>query len=303
MQHFIKMGDRLNPDFSSCRLLAAGILALLVWLLASPAFGRSVETGVFEFSNWEGPSLKIYYAEPDDLADDAPIIIVLHGASRNPDDYRDNWIDLAEQYGFAVYAPGFSRADFPKAKDYNLGGLSNEAGRAFDAVEPLFDHLRARRGVSNSKYYLFGHSAGAQFVHRFVYFKAEARYEQAYAANAGWYTLPNRKWDWPYGLKGAPGDPQDMRAILASNLVLLLGDQDIDPESYNLRQTREAKAQGPHRLARGTYFLKTGLGMADKLGVPFGWKFKMVEGVGHDNGGMAEAAAVNINLHHIHNKG
>jgi hypothetical protein len=28
----------------------------------------------------------------------------------------------------------------------------------------------------------------------------------------------------------------------------------------------------------------------------------MVEGVGHDNGGMAQAAAANINFHHIQNK-
>ena len=103
-------------------------------------------------------------------------------------------------------------------------------------------------------------------------------------------------------MKGSPGDPQDTQAILSSKLVLLLGDKDIDPESYNLRQTREARAQGPHRLARGTYFLKTGLAMADKLGIPLGWKFKIVDGVGHDNGGMAKAAAANINFHHIQNK-
>lgn len=303
MRHYLLTAHWLRYCHSFRRFWAVGGLGLLAWLFASPALGQSVDTGVFEFARWDGPAIQVYYAEPDNLADDAPIIIVMHGALRNGDDYRDNWVDLSTQYGFAVYAPEFSKQDFPKSRNYNLGGLSNETGRAFDVIEPLFDQLKARRGVDNSKYYLFGHSAGAQFVHRFVYFRPEARYEQAYAANAGWYTLPNRKWDWPYGLKKAPRDPMDTRAILSSNLVLLLGDQDIDPESYNLRQTREARAQGPHRLARGIHFLKTGLGMADKLGIPLGWKFKIVEGVGHSNRGMAEAAASHINLRHIRNKG
>lgn len=285
------------------RFWAAGGMGLLAWLLASPAFGQSVETGVLEFAGWDGPAINIHYAEPDNLSPDAPIIIVMHGALRNADDYRDNWVDLAEQYGFAVYAPEFSKQEFPKSRNYNLGGLSNPNAGAFDVIEPLFDQVKARRGVDNAKYYLFGHSAGAQFVHRFVYFHPVARFEQAFAANAGWYTLPNRNWDWPYGLKNAPGDPMDTRDILSSNLVILLGDQDIDPESYNLRQTREARAQGRHRLARGISFLKIGKGMADKLGAPLNWKFKIVEGVGHNNRGMAEAVAAHINSHHTRNKG
>jgi len=280
------------------RFWAAGVLVLFAWLSVSPALAQSVQTGVFEFSNWDGSVLPVHYAEPDNLSPDAPIVIVMHGVNRNADDYRDNWVELADQYGFAVYAPEFSKVDFPKSKNYNLGGLSNAEGRAFDAIEPLFDQIKARRGVDNPKYYLFGHSAGAQFVHRYVYFNPDARYEQAYAANAGWYTLPDVSWDWPYGLKNAPAEPMTMPDILSRDLVLLLGDQDIDPTSHNLRQTPEAKAQGQHRLERGLNFLKVAKAQADSLGVPAKWTFQIIPDVAHDNHGMAIAAAAQIHFHH-----
>ena len=38
---------------------------------------------------------------------------------------------------------------------------------------------------------MFGHSAGGQFVHRFVQFKPNSRVNYAISANAGWYTVPD----------------------------------------------------------------------------------------------------------------
>ncbi len=45
----------------------------------------------------------------------------MHGANRDPLRYRDQWIDEAQEGGFVVIVPEFSRTDFPGSRSYNLG--------------------------------------------------------------------------------------------------------------------------------------------------------------------------------------
>ncbi|MDZ7757086.1 hypothetical protein [Rhodohalobacter sp.] len=44
----------------------------------------------------------------------------------------------------------------------------------------------------------------SQFIHRMVMFKPDARFDLAIAANPGWYTIPDSKQNYPYGILGAP---------------------------------------------------------------------------------------------------
>lgn len=250
--------------------------------------------GRFTFDAWGGPPLQVYFVEPASAQQDAPIVIVMHGAGRNADDYRDNWIDLAKQYGFVVYAPEFDRKHFPQARHYNMGGLTGEKPRAFDAIDPLFDMIKKRRTSGPDKYILFGHSAGAQFVHRFVFFRPKARYKMAIAANAGWYTLTRKDQNWPYGLGKLKKRRYNMKKAFQKPLVILLGAKDNVRNDKNLRTTPKAMAQGPHRLARGVYFLKTAKASAEASRVALKWRFQIIPGVGHDNRGMAIAAAALI---------
>ena len=52
-------------------------------------------------------------------------------------------------------------------------------------------------GNTSADYYLFGHSAGAQFVHRLLLMVPDGRYAALVAANAGWYTVPDKSIDYP----------------------------------------------------------------------------------------------------------
>ena len=83
----------------------------------------------------------------------------------------------------------------------------------------------------------------------------------------------------------------DLQSALEQPLVVLLGTADDDPAYPNLRRTPEAMAQGPHRVARGEYFFRSAAAAATAEGAELGWTLEKVEGVGHDNGGMAQAAA------------
>jgi poly(3-hydroxybutyrate) depolymerase len=253
--------------------------------------------GQFIFSQWSGPPLPIWYQLPDTIMPDTRIVIVMHGVNRDADRYRDEWASLARDNRFIVIAPQFSEADFPGSRGYNTGFFTEADASprlqnlwSFAAIEPLFDETRRRFGTLVPRYTLYGHSAGGQFVHRFVMAMPEARLEWAISANAGWYTMPDPTMAFPYGVGGSPISLEHLKTALAKPLVVLLGTADIDPCDPNLRRTPEANQQGPHRYARGERFFSAGKAVATQLDVPFAWIREDVVGVGHQNHLMAEAA-------------
>lgn len=258
---------------------------------------QSVDAGdCFVFEQWKGPDIPVWlYVPPSVDRETAPIAIIMHGARRDPDRYRDEWVSEADKHGFVVVAPGFSRADFPKANGYNLGAMRDaESGQwrdnafwSFSAIEPLFDAVVARLGSKQDGYTLYGHSAGSQFVHRSLFFRPGPRVKRYLAANAGWYTFPDFAVPFPFGLGGTELDETDIRMALAKDVVILLGDQDNDPQGSSLNRSAGAMAQGPHRFARGQTFFAAARDLAKRKGWDFGWSLRIVEGVAHSNGDMA----------------
>lgn len=226
--------------------------------------------------------LPIHLFVPDSAASNAPIVLVMHGASRNADDYRDNWIEVAEACEVIIAAPEFSRERFPRSARYNLGGLAGAGHEpaAFDVVGAVFEAVRDSYAPDTSDYVMFGHSAGSQFVHRFAMFRPDPRMRRAVAANAGWYTVPDLSIAWPYGFAGAPETPPSFETVAGLPIELHLGTRDNDPNGRSLRRTPEALAQGAGRFDRGLH-------MADITG----WPVTRVEGADHDNALMVPSAA------------
>lgn len=277
-----------------------GVLVVLVSMFATSAARVAADegSGRFVFDRWAGSPLPVWYQLPGAVTPYTAVVIVMHGVNRDADRYRDEWAGLARDHGFIVIVPEFSRADFPGADSYNTGYFTAADGTprpralwSFAAIEPLFDTVRQRFGTQAERYTLYGHSAGAQFVHRFVMFMPEARIGQAIAANAGWYTMPDLAVSFPYGGKNAPMTEATLKAALATPLTVLLGTADTDTADPDLRTTPEANRQGPHRYARGQQFHAQGKAAALQLGAPFGWRVEDVPGVGHSNRLMAQAAA------------
>lgn len=281
-------------------------LALIaVLMIGAPAAGAiepaAERAGRFVFSGWDGPPLPVFYQLPEAVTAGTRVVIVMHGVNRDADRYRDEWAGLAKRFGFIAVVPQFSAADFPGSLGYNTGYFTEADGAprprsrwSFAAIEPLFDEVRQRFGTQVGRYSIYGHSAGAQFVHRYVLFIPEARIEQAIAANAGWYTMPDRTIAFPYGLGETPVGEAELGSALGKPLTVLLGTADTDRADPDLRKTPEADAQGPHRYARGQAFFARGEAAAAATRVPFGWKLERVPGIAHSNAGMAEAAAALI---------
>jgi len=244
-----------------------------------------------------GLEQRVYLTRPAVLAPDRPVVFVMHGMKRNAAEYRDQWHELAKKHEFLLVVPEFSERSFPGPEAYNLGNVFDEKGKlqpktawSFSAIEPIFDEVRRRYGMTARGYALYGHSAGAQFVHRFLYHVPRARVTRVVAANAGWYTMPVFNVEYPYGLRNSVVSSLDLAAALQLPLTVLLGDQDIDPEHQNLNRQPEAQVQGEHRLARGQAFFDSAVDASERLGVPFGWQLLTVPGADHDNSLMAPAA-------------
>ena len=242
------------------------------------------------------PPVTVWYYNPD-VREDSPVVFVMHGAGSSALQYRDGWAGYAAAEKFLLLAPEFSGPHASDTARYNLGGMMTEAGGRLDeacwtltAIERIFDRVKAGTGLKTPGYCIYGHSAGAQFVHRLVLFKPGARIRKAIAANAGWYAMPDFRARFPYGLADSGVDREALRKSFSQKLVILLGEGDTDPGHPGLRNTPEAMAQGKNRLERGRRFFGAARDGAAAAAMPFNWELKIVSGAGHENDKMSREA-------------
>jgi len=293
------------------RLFAALLLvAGITWAYAQTAIGlpEGLAKGAGEYvylDNATNTRITVYYYKPSSYTPDSRVLVVMPGDNRTAYAYRLEWKPSAEKYGFMLLVPCFSEKDFPGANSYQYGNIvadkpdadgtyranSREAW-TFSIVERIFQDFRTREATNRTRYTIYGHSAGAQFVHRMALCLPDASIECAISANAGWYLMPDFELAWPFGLRGIEYlvGQQQIDHYLQMPLLIALGDQDI----YNTNQLNTsllAMQQGEHRYARGNFYYTYCKNLSDTLGIPFGWKILSVKGVGHSNGAMAEAVS------------
>lgn len=277
------------------------ILAIFAFVVTTAiAAPLPIGKGDFTFadprSNPDKP-LTVWYYKPAKATRDSRLVFVMTGVKRNGEDYRNNWIRHADTYNFILVVPVFPRQYYSHPDDYTFGGVTtnDRAHWGYQTLEHLFDAIRAREDLSATRYTIYGHSAGAQFVHRLVLFMGDAaRYETAVAANAGWYTLPTYgdgpQQRFPLALDPRMTADTALSAIFARRVLVMLGDRDTDPDHPALNRSPQAMAQGKHRMARGQNFFAQAKAKAEDLGVPFNWEMLFVPGVAHSDKGMSNAA-------------
>ncbi|MDH5263622.1 MAG: hypothetical protein OEX21_02610 [Betaproteobacteria bacterium] len=239
--------------------------------------------------------LRVYTYRPRQCDSTCPIVFAMHGKKRMASAARDNLELAADRHGFMVIAPEFSEKHWPKAADYNLGGVADESNRekwAYSAIEHLFDEMRD----GQKDYAIIGHSAGAQFVHRLLVLLPDNRVSVAVAANAGWYLMPEWRKDktshpYPHSLVDAPAGEKELRRALQRRMVVLLGEQDTNAKDPDLDQSEGSMKQGATRLERGENFFGAATTSARDLGVKLAWELSYVPGAGHDSAKMLKAAA------------
>jgi len=242
--------------------------------------------------------MRVHAYRPPGVGLDAPVLLVVHGRSRNAAGYLRRLREAAGRHGVLLFAPEFTADAFPGFQGFNMGGLFDRNGARRPAAESafavpgrVFARLRARYGVRAETFDLYGHSAGAQFVHRMVLFgQVDPRARRIVAANAGTYTFPDEAAPLPFGTGGAGLTAGDYARAFALPLDILVGGRDNDPAHPLLSRRPGALRQGAHRLARARGFFTQARHKAAELGVPFRWRLRVVPGVAHNGRRMGEAA-------------
>ena len=258
-------------------------------------YGSSLDK--FTFQNWSKPNLDVFYHLPDVIDENTKILFIVHGNSRNADDYLKVWIKLSEGKNVALFAPHFKRNSFISFNTLQMS-TSNGVIRANtdlylnNSIDTLFEFIKSKFNLKSRRYDIYGHSAGAQFVHRYLLMSEDPQVNTAVAANAGWYTFLNGA-DFPYGVKNTPISLSDnnIKKFLSMDLHILIGSNDIDVNS-SINKSNGAQNQGLNRFQRAKNFFEYTESIVEQNNLEFNWQYQVVSGAPHSNKVMSRAAVL-----------
>lgn len=195
------------------------------------------------------PALQYFLYTPTSRAwGGLPLLVSVHGISRNARQHAAALARAAERYGVAVLAPQFTRESFP---DFQRLGV--RSGRASDtALDAMVADAAAVLDATFDRFALFGYSAGGQFAHRYALTRPE-RIRAVAVAAPGWYTWPTLDRRFPYGLRPTPRREDlalQFERFLDLPLAVFVGSEDVRRDASLRCNEHLDREQGATRLER-----------------------------------------------------
>jgi pimeloyl-ACP methyl ester carboxylesterase len=185
---------------------------------------------------------------PETAGPRAPVLVTVHGLSRNAGDHARRFAPWCDRYGVVLAAPIFAPG---LHDDYQRLGRSGRGRRADLALDAVLEDLAAASGASTARIHLFGFSGGAQFAHRYAMAHPQ-RVARAAVAAAGWYTFPDESTVYPYGIAPSPDARHlrfEPRQFLRVPIAVLVGARDTGDRNLRLDR-RLDRQQGTTRVER-----------------------------------------------------
>jgi len=258
----------------------------LFLLLTCPVCISASEINQTTFAYWNKPDVEIYYISPDVIDENTKVIFVIHGNTRNAEDYLSEWRPYIAKKNVIVVAPKFTKESF---KYFALLEMAQSSGKVNrdeseyinNSISLIFNFIKSKFSLNTQTYSMFGHSAGAQFTHRYMLLSHDKRISSAVIANAGWYTFISTA-EFPYGIKNAPIkiSSDHIRWYTASKVNLLIGSDDVGFKSLNT--SKGAQIQGINRYERANNYFNTLIKEAEKNNYVLRWNFKVLDNIDHD---------------------
>lgn len=222
-----------------------------------------------------------YIFAPESVAPTTPLFVSVHGISRNAEEHARAFAPLADKLGVVVLAPLF---DDRRYEDYQRLGRAGQGDRADLALNRMIKAVREDLDLVDRRVFLYGHSGGAQFVHRFAMAHPERVAGLALSA-AGWYTWPDPALVYPLGI----GDPSDLdnvafdpRRFLAIPACVYVGEDDVSRDGAFNRSAKLDRLQGTTRLERAQRWAAAMAEAARAYGYDTAYTVHEIRGADHD---------------------
>ncbi|MDB3877921.1 hypothetical protein N9598_00295 [Gammaproteobacteria bacterium] len=252
------------------------VALFLIYFLAYEIKGDEM----FYYSNDAFNEIPVFFTGPERVDKNTRLVVVMHGRKRNAEEYRDQWKEAAKDLNLLVIVPEFSEKNFPQVWGFNYGNIKTanlepipENLQAFSVIEPMAEKAIKKFKLESKNWGIYGHGAGAHFVHRYVLHQPEASHTLAIAANLGWY-LSMTDQQWPFGLTNSGIEATQLKQAFSKYFLLMLGKADTSTKpnsSYVKEHWDKISLQGEHRLARGRNFFKSAVEKSKEVDQFFKW--------------------------------
>ena len=227
-----------------------------------------------------GVTVPYFVYRPNPPTQHHRVLVAVHGISRKPAELVEAFIPHAEKYGVVLVAPLFDEDDF---RGFQRLGLRN--GQNADvALRRVLDEVAALTDTPTERFYLFGHSGGAQFTHRYAMVHPEEVIRYAVSA-AGWYTAPDLALEYPYGMKAPPGLPDvyfDIERFLRIPACVLVGEYDTERDDALNKSEFLDTSQGATRKERAEQWVSAMTTAARWRGLDARFTLHVLPGSSHD---------------------
>lgn len=273
------------------------LASLIIWIL-SLVLWTAVEARDSGFDELRldaaGVEIKVFTYRPPSCANPS-ILFVFHGLKRNAKSGRKKAVKIARDACLMVFAPLFDKDRFPNWR-YHRGGVVYkgqvlpESRWTGPVLLALLERARQVVGNQSAKLYLFGHSAGGQFLSRIAAYTPPLDVDRIVISNPSVYVAPLLDEKAPYGFKGvfsSDKKQQQLKTYLGLPVTLYLGKEDTG-KKY-LKTNKASMRQGHNRLDRGRKIFNLAKEVAKQNDWPFNWQLVEVPEVGHSSRGMLEA--------------
>lgn len=275
--------------------VAAVIILLTSLSVTLAAENLKIGAGVYQFEESSGANkepMDVLYYRPKNWHDGDKILVIFHGMDRHPEYFIKGLKKDADAKNILLVCPKFTKYKFPGNKYYNYGNVGKEDKNqwTYNIANRIIDDVKTRAGATKSKVILFGHSAGGQFLHRYLFLANKINADLVIAANAGSYLLPEENVNYPYGFKNVAAGTKEMKRAYGQKTIILLGESDISRTGKGFPQTPSDDKQGSNRFERGKNFFAQSQKKAAELKTKFNWQLATVPNVAHNAVKMAKAA-------------
>jgi len=248
--------------------------------ISSSRPGWSLQTGrVLRRALRSDPEQEYFLYVPSTGGSGAPLLVAIHGISRNCREHAERFSRLADTHGVVIVAPHFPKDRF---SDYQRLGREGRGMRADLALATIVEEVAWLTNAATAQYYLFGFSGGAQFAHRYA-MGYPHRVAGTVVAAAGWYTFPDAHQRFPYGirpnkqLRKLRFDPEE---FLRVPFMVIVGEHDTEADGVR-RTERVDKQQGTTRIDRARNWVAAMRQAAHAFDLPTLVSFQMISGGSH----------------------